>query len=70
MSLVNVSARFVNVSMPADITCGVVLSDGSKCGYQPQGATTKLKLTDLLRHRDSHLQHATKDDKGQAVVTH
>lgn len=48
--------------MPANPVCRVVLPNGERCGYQPDGKDAKEKLTNLFRHeRDVHLQ--AKDEK-------
>lgn len=38
------------------IFCRVVLPNGERCGYVPQGESAKDKLIDLFKHeRDVHL---------------
>lgn len=38
------------------ILCRVLLPNGERCGYVPQGETAKEKLTDLFKHElDVHL---------------
>ena len=46
--------------MPADLLCRVVLSNGERCGYRPEGKDRKAMLTNLFRHEfQAHLPAKT-----------
>ena len=41
--------------MPNPLLCRVVLANGQRCGYEPQGKDSREKIADLFRHEREHL---------------